>query len=422
MKRAALSVALASAFAFSSVAAADDATTTTTPAGGARRVAPLVPSLDMTANTDGSTTVRLALDLIIGLSSDWDFELTPTFMTNTQNGLGGLFNFSGGAPWTAGLSIAFLDLAPQPNGPPTAAVLDVKREAWNACRQICQPGVAANGCERFSSSLQPVDTSPEDLCDAGQKIWLEKYDRQLREVRGRFPKHVVGLGGALGSSQFTYLASDVSSFGAITNVDVAPAGSRLPLSVHTENDLEGRAALSYAYVSTERPFSIELPLTYRYFHTAQTQTTTFCTPSQNVITNAPSDPNSMPTIAMGQTCQTLPLGAPTATHEVAIAAYFGYVNKPDGFWRFGVGPSIDWQHIINGQASADRVALTIQSPIYLNFASAPKSWAGDFKGVVVLTPTAGVSVGTFGTNWVANVSIQIFARRSIFPRGLEWIF
>jgi len=49
-------------------------------------------------------------------------------------------------------------------------------------------------------------------------------------------------------------------------------------------------------------------------------------------------------------------------------------------------------------------------------------YVADFKGVVVVTPTVGGSIGTFGNQWVANVSLQLFARRSIFPRGLEWIF
>jgi hypothetical protein len=440
-------------------------------------VAPILPTLDITTNTDGSSTFRLGGDLLFGISHRWDLDIQPTFLATTTNGLVGLFNFSGNngqsTPWTLGLQFAFIDLGPDlpmndsdyakvkrqvyqacnadPNGPVLHQLCDAGRKAWfssqgldepswggpmdivkieayEACTAYCKAHPTDKSCsEHFltqpANDIRSVD--PGDLCSEGLKIWMDKYDRPARERRGRFPSYVAAAGFSLGASQQTFLEPDLSLFQRDFNRLQDSVGTKgqvpdIPLVVHTENELEARAAFSLTYVSTSSGFTTELPLTYRYFATPSPFNATFCQPVGPVVQQMPSA-MGMVTTAPAQSCQTLPLGIPTHTHQGSLGVLFGYVSKPDAFWRFSVGPNLVYAHALSVSGPSDNLLAQLQAPVYLNFANAPMSWTGSFMGVVVVTPSIGVNTGTFGTHLQLGLGVAVFARRTMFPRALEWI-
>ncbi len=467
MRRAALALALLS---LAGAAHADPVK-----ADLSRHIAPLLPTLTITTNSDGSSTFQLGGDLLFGITRRWDLDIQPTFLATTTDGIAGLFNFTGNngttTPWTLGLQFAFLDLGSEvtmddtafakmkrqvyqacnadPNGPVLHALCDagskawmnsigldppgqsgpadiVKVEAYEACVAFCKSHPADKSCTDQFNVQQAQDirnVDPGDLCSEGLKIWQDKYDKPMRERRGKFPKHIVAFGFSLGASQQKFFEPNLQDFKDNFNREMIDQGAsfRVPpvtLSARTENELEARAAFSFTYISTTSGFTTEMPLTYRYFASPSRFNATLCTP---VGVGTPSMPMMSGTTAPVQSCETLPLGIPTHTHQGSLGVLFGYVSKPDSFWRFSIGPNFVYQHALSVSGPSDTFLAQLEAPVYLNFASAPQGWTGTFMGVVVVTPSIGVTTGTFGTNLQLGIGVGVFARRSMFPRALEWI-
>jgi hypothetical protein len=419
-------------------------------ASGRVHVAPVLPTFQLATNTDGTSTLKVALDLLIGLNQMWDLDIAPTFIANTTGGLGNLFSFNGnslgvGTPWTVGLQLAFNDIGAESLMDPVAFE-PVRRAVYNACGQSCDcptvlpalceegrkawfkttgldgPGMRGpydivkgeavracqyfcsnhpldDSCKRFADApADPRSVSPEKLCDEGLRIWLQKYDRPARERRGRFPIHSIALGASFGASQQSYLTPDPTKPQDPMNPTLISA---------TGNKFEARAAFSYTHVAQATPLTVEVPLTYRYTSIAATQTARYCAPAGNATLAA------LPV----ESCTERPLGAPSPTHDLFLATYVGYVDKPDAFWRASAGPALDYQH----HDGNDYFLLALQVPVYLNFASAPSSYTGDFKGVIQATPSIGLAVGPTGNSLQLGVMVGVVARRSVFPKALEWL-
>ena len=74
------------------------------------RVAPVLPTAQISASTSGSASVKAAADIVAGLG-DYDLAFTPTVLSTTQDGVGNLFALQNGTPsastqWQAGLGVA----------------------------------------------------------------------------------------------------------------------------------------------------------------------------------------------------------------------------------------------------------------------------------------------------------------------------
>ncbi len=414
------------------------------------RVAPLVPTLQISGSTSSTTDLRVGFDYVRGLSDYWDMAITPVFATQTKNGATSLFTLKNAAigvanPWFIGLSLSFIDLSPEldPNAPGApASVRDAqafaKSEAFNQCNLACrydspsrsdeeckafdaweqerknfEPEIAecAKSCEEKSCAKPDSDNcracaercrglvpdfaikfSPDQMCKSGNALFRRKYDGLRRERRGRFPEWILSVGAAWGLSEHQYL-------------DAVPTATMGDLAVVDKTKSDIRVAASATYVSTTSPLTVEWAAYLRSVFDDSLTTAQWCTPMVPV-----QDLKG----GTAQTCKQLPQGAPENGQTLWTTILVGYVDKPDGPWRMAIGP------VVSFDASSSSGAIGAQAPFYLDLASVP-GFAGDFKFIVRITPAA--SYGVWGSTQVrqVGVTVELLTQRNLFPRALDWV-
>jgi hypothetical protein len=433
------------------MAAAGVATTTAEgqEAGGVSRPAPFVPTLQLSGSSSSSADFRAGFDYVRGPWPDWDIALTPVFATQTKNGVTNLFALKNSGtgvanPWFLGLSISFIDLDPDIDANSPAApqserdvLAQVKTEVFNQCNEACrwnsksrsdvecksfdawqdgrknlEPTVAecASSCKATACDNKPdldgcktcmercrelapdfsIALAPDQMCSSGNVTYKRKYDTPHRDRRGRFPAWVISIGGGWGLGEHRYL-------------DASP-GAAGELSVYDRTKSDVRLATSATYVSTQSPFTLELAAYYRTVFDDSSTIAQWCTPQVSV-----RDASG----GTAQVCKQLPLHAPVNSRTIWTTLLAGYANKPNGAWRMSIGPFYSFD------AASSSSTIGIQAPIYLNVAQLP-GFAGDFKSIVRITPTASYAFADSGTKQV-GVLLELVAQRNLFPRALDWV-
>src|SRR5215471_5521200 len=130
------------------------------PAPGRSRVAPILPTVQLSASTSGNAELKGAADIVAGISDDWDVAFEPMVSVSTKDGAGTLFTVKNGAaqvstPWSVGLSVTFLELAPE-RDPLVASEStrlhfeQAKSDAYNICTRVCDVvGDPPEDCKDF---------------------------------------------------------------------------------------------------------------------------------------------------------------------------------------------------------------------------------------------------------------------------------
>ncbi|HLH28288.1 MAG TPA: hypothetical protein VKW77_05200, partial [Acidimicrobiales bacterium] len=136
-------------------------------------------------------------------------------------------------------------------------------------------------------------------------------------------------------------------------------------------------------------------------------------------------------------CSGDPYGGPQQTQRVFLTAQAGYVSKPSGFWRASGGPVFSWQTTrfqelmtapgTNSNAptigAVDQSSYTIglETPVYLNFASGPEKYVGDYKGLLRVTPSALFThFDSGGWDKALFVKVELLGQRTMFAKVLDW--
>ncbi len=115
-----------------------------------------------------------------------------------------------------------------------------------------------------------------------------------------------------------------------------------------------------------------------------------------------------------QACTDRPLGAPAIASTVQYAAAVGIADGYRGFWRGAVG--VYHQH----QLASERDVFGLEAPLYLNFASAPDGYGGDYKGILRLVPSVEWRYAPSGREVVGFLRVELLGQRSLFADALDF--
>src|SRR5260370_4187949 len=116
-------------------------------------------------------------------------------------------------------------------------------------------------------------------------------------------------------------------------------------------------------------------------------------------------------------CAYRAVGSPDRQTQLTASVHLGGITKPKANWRLSAGP-------IASHAFATNTTTTIgiQTPMYLSFVNVTSDeYAGDYKGVVRLTPSLVVVHTSSGWDPQAFLTLEILGKRSLFLRALDWL-
>lgn len=372
-------------------------------------VAPIVPTLKVTASTTGKSDFQIGIDILRGLSARWDLHVLPSLRATTDGGTGDLFQFSNGklssgAPWMFGVTVAFSKLAlPEPLSQRMAdrkVQRAVARKAAAACLARCGAEDITDDEKTFCQANQGrtaadlVDLDPGDLCAGGKAMFAANFtEDEVRQAR-LFPQWDISAGFELGLSEMQYLVEQPGN------------GPDAP-KMYTEDSraassMTGALAVTYVRPEPGYGFTLELPLSAGHRWDAQQTVGQYC-PSSGSVGDAPI-----------VTCSERPVGAPAQNFVVNAAVLAGVVDTDHAYWRIAAGP------MVNYKSTNNEVHAGIEIPLYLNTTSliADKS---QYQGVIRLTPTFGMSYDSKnGRAFEAVLTIDLLGQRNLFFRALDW--
>ncbi|KYF54054.1 hypothetical protein BE04_25025 [Sorangium cellulosum] len=377
---------------------------------GGSRVAPILPALKLEGSTEGSAKLEVGADIVVRASDSIDLSFAPSFEVTTADGLAALFSTeeadeAGAMPWRAGGTVSLYYLGEPVSRTAIAAFRDsdlrMKSSAVARCQVVCAQGPEEGSCKNFRAALGQVQSassiSPEDLCSDGQALWLE-YERHIaRELRGMYPDLTVSAKAVAGRDSFTYVAEDPDQTPLALHEDerhtTYEIGTSLawvtpvPLGWGSMLTLEGSFRVTAGYEAS--PVSAE-----------------WCTPVGSVPRQDGSGADE------AEACTTGTFGAPASSTKMRGALRVGALNRLQDLWRLALGPYV--------VRDGDSYAIGVEAPLYLNFASAPPEYVGDYKGLLAVTPRAEWSVRGDGFPESRFVlTLALLGQRSFFGAAFD---
>jgi hypothetical protein len=237
-----------------------------------------------------------------------------------------------------------------------------RRELVRSCLQSCAGGAKDPFCSHLEEPLEQAvgyQIGTEALCPTGRARVAEL--RAGKDSYRPFPPTRLNVGVRAGVSQFKYVNADA--------VDQ-------PLTKHSETRGEISAGSSFWHIfdSTAGPrWTFEALALWGRHYAASDSKARWC----KTVGLAPGAAAGGTDTA--QTCNEEPLGAPSRSHILRMAARVGVIERLAGWWRTAIG--VDAQFPINGDAP---VAVTTGPILVLSTASGPDSLK--YKGLVLLGP------------------------------------
>ncbi|HYO54896.1 hypothetical protein [Archangium sp.] len=396
------------------LAAAPPATDSAQKATFKPRLSPFLPTLRLSSGTDKDSKLQASFDAVSRPRPDWDLGFTPTLEVSTPEGLGTLLSFkegtaSGGASWAAGLSLSAMSV-PKSEPSDDEEMSGIKHKAYSACTLQCAAKDASDAdkkfCEEFKMTA-PENIDIDEFCKKGLELLKTvEHDKIVEhESRALYSPLMISVGGMIGGASFEYLENNEDQ----------------RLEETTRTQVHPIAAGSVTHVARDSGFTFELPLVYTAKWEASKATAKWCRPSGQV---EPEPPAVDPVDSM--TCQEATLGSPTRSWKFFTTAQFGYVDikspgadlGPRSFYRYSVGPTFSY----SSSAEEKIVSLGLQTPIYVNFASAP-AYVGSYKGLLRVVPSFVFAKSSKeDAKWDPQllITLEVLADRSMFPRALEW--
>ena len=391
------------------------------------RVAPILPTAQISASTSGKADFKASADIVVG-TEQYDWAFTPTLLTSSQDGISTLFSVKNGtaagpASWRAGLGISLSHVPQLPALPieqeQSGLINGSKREAFDQCMVRCGIPAAVSlpediaFCGKYGPHATPPPALPIDptaisegkfcpvgnayLKEAVDKVLNKKYDKKRRDQVGEYPLWDASVGAAVGSSQFKYLDT-----------------TQMPYSDTTKSHLISSYAAVFTHVSSspDLAFTLEIPVILTESYKAQDKTAHWCTPQESVLR-----PDGSGISDAAEICTDRALGSPDKQTQLTASGLFGGITKPKANWRLSAGPVAS--HTF---ATSARTTLGIQAPMYLSFVNVTSDeYAGEYKGVLRLTPSL-VFVRRNGSwNTQAFLTLEILGKRSLFSRALDWL-
>lgn len=410
---------------------------------------PVVPSVVLSANQDGSDTVKANLTFewhrvsdrllfVPGNVDDWapvyGFSVAPTFSAsdNTKKPLFSIGTPGGAAPsfgstsFSLGVMGAYTRYAPV--SPEERKRLDsvVTDDDIDYCTKYCANGANPGDCNAFLSVIQSVPSpvryniDRDSLCKPRVAVAAERFNAIVeKEIqRYRYPGEEVSLWGGGGASQFAYYQAQ------------SPAvATALPTYASADQWRgNGSAAFKFNAVPFTDPIigvTFEALAVFTATYQASSASGMGCTGNLGTVTSdmfANSNPSYL-----SQCGATQPIGPPAFGTDLVAEAYVGWVDVVRNYGRVAIGGGVDRNF------GKSLTTWSIKIPAYVNGTAPVKEAAAarpktppdngvmffSYDGIVRFTPTIMYTADPTGkkTGWGFSVGVDLIANHNLFLRA-----
>jgi hypothetical protein len=209
---------------------------------------------------------------------------------------------------------------------------------------------------------------------------------------GQFPEWVLSAGLLSGAKQFTWLDGNTGDPSAtLTKVTELRYSFEAGLSATHVGKLTDVYGLSVeAYASLESKFD------------ASSAKARVCV-QQGTVSGAPAEQ-----------CSETTLGAPTGTAAYGLGIDVGVVDTIDARWRAAFG--LLWKPTTPGKPAS----FALHLPLYVSLASVPAGYAGEYKGLLRVTPSVSFSRDpVLGIVPSGFVTVDALGDMNMFPGVLD---
>lgn len=328
----------------------------------------LIPVFELTGTSEGEGTVRIGVDWLIPFANKQDeLRVKLSFEAASHDGLSTLFEGTSDGFRTESKVGGALEL-----------IYTQLQKAPGIDEQTTDVKLLARGLPNCTARHRALGPQADDVCrDA--TIAIHEADNQAKLP---LPKQQVALSLSGGQSEFSHLL---------------PTADLMVLASETVREPWFAASLRFARYSPVSRISTEVAGSLQSSHEASSQNARWCTP----VGMVESDP--------AETCDEMPLGAPTKTTTATAAAYVGLVGH-DHDWRAAIGP------VTSFGFGGDKLAydLGIELPFYL-----VRSTAG-FSGVVRVAPAAFVTRDADGvSDTKILLTLTLLGSRTLFDTAFR---
>ncbi|AUX47820.1 uncharacterized protein SOCE26_093440 [Sorangium cellulosum] len=318
------------------------------PEATGRQLIYLVPA-EVTGRSDGGALARVGFGVLAGFGevtdpTGWDVSTVIEAEVATQNGLATLIGFS----------------------------------------EASETDEAPIGSLRLSASFARLDFHGEGS--------------------SAYPPLILYAGGAIGRTQFNYLAPGPARRDESLPPTYVPRELiALPWSV-------GAAAVYIGEGGSKLAPTLEGQIAFESRWTASADTLSWCARAGDVATGV--DPiNQAPTYTPAERCRQEVLGRPINSQELTIAAQAGLVDKvANATFRAAAGARV--AVALNDDAPAD-VRIDLRAPVYVTLARAPAGT--NYRGLIRLMPALSITRFSNGERDIGGMlEISFLGQRAMF--------
>jgi hypothetical protein len=447
--------------------------------GGKSHVAPILPTVQVSASTSGTADAKAAADIAAGLSGDWDIVIAPVVTVSTTSGIGTLFSFSNDeasvpSPWSLGGTLTFLRLTSLPDAMSPAAspfvqraFREAKRTVYDTCARVCDAS-SDDDCKKFTArrtellnkallrqcqaaqKKQPALKCEHDdgtNADTIRKTCLAKADsRTAREACDSLVDDAVTRFCQIAEQKGSRCSDELDGMHDPTRInpgDLCEAGSKEWLTYEAKHMRDIRAQFPLWQLSIGGAGGVSQ---HKYLlagaDNALADTTSqednwrvaasvaHVEPSNGFTFEAAGGQTSQFTDASSTAQWCVPIGtvngAPAQKCSTRTLGPPSQLQETWGEVLFGyVNVSAIWRAAIGPTGSFDYKTQSgtvgVAAPVYWNFASLPAGYVGDYKGLIRLTPAVVFHISQFGAvDTRISLTLEILGKRTLFGRALDY--
>jgi len=425
---------------------------------------PVLPGLQLSGDTSGKATVKLSLDYIRGVSTNWDLILDVGASLATSDGQGTLFSKSDSSlsVGTWGISTSMTFLHPRfPSSPDVETNVEAKKQAIQRCLQQASTRLySAESDERVAAQLATMQKKLDDVLAAVSRADKKKAAPaasswgaeatplssapQLIELRKEVKKYQDLVANPALANPFEFCEDGKKLFDELKHSAMKAAANAKEKAIlwpeHLVSiGLRGGGA-TYDYIQPKAN-DMSMPTAYEKLHTTVgkfdavfsytgilqrgseaaplfitieplllwsyglpelTKTGKVCT-SPGAL-----DGNSI------QSCKDYSLGPLKQSHSVKAMLAAGYLEH-QGRWK-GAG------QIGIAYAAADQsVAFQIKAPFLINVSGAINGYAGKYQGLIGITPAFSIDTNTPEHEYSVTLTVSLLGRRLLINKALDWL-
>jgi hypothetical protein len=317
----------------------------------------ITPAFELTGNSDGEGTVRIGLDLLLPFENKLDeLRVQAAIEAASHDGVttilsGNSEGFETESSVSGSLDVRYTTLQAAPSILSDAVEVISRAERRQLVRACESPSFKPRSSKGELLDLNVEGQADEvdalELCESGQRA-LAALDPTNQKALP-LPKRQVSFSFSAGRSAFRHLSQ-------VGPEMLAPKSVKKP---------RFSASIGYVQYAPQERLSVELASTLASSYLTSSRKARWCT-SVGAVGGAPAD-----------SCSELPLGDPTRSTSLSVAAFLGFVGD-DYNWRLAMGPTALLQ--FGGNEVAYEAGFEL--PFYLVRASA------GFSGVIRVAPAA----------------------------------